>query len=318
MRKQIFIFIFFSFYGFIVFAQDDIPVKTLPTEIFRTVRKDADTTKWNWKRGGLFNLNLAQGSLKNWAAGGDNFSLSLNTYVNYFLFYKHGKNNWDNNLDFNFGYVETSSLGSRKNDDRFDLLSKYGYQIDTSNKLFASVLFDFRTQLFDGYTFFTTDSSLFTSTFLSPAYILLSVGLDYKPLKYLSVFLSPITSRWTIVASNRLYNKNLYGVPAYKHSVNQIGAFASVNFWKTIFKNVDYRARIDLFSDYENNPENVDMFFTNLFSFKINKFLSATYSLDMIYDDDVKLFGKNHDSPALQLKSLIGIGVMVPLSQIKH
>ena len=29
-------------------------------------------------------------------------------------------------------------------------------------------------------------------------------------------------------------------------------------------------------------------------------------SVDMIYDDDVKLFGKDKTSPALQVKSIIG------------
>ncbi len=30
------------------------------------------------------------------------------------------------------------------------------------------------------------------------------------------------------------------------------------------------------------------MYLTNSFAFKINKFLAATYNMDMIYDDDVK------------------------------
>jgi hypothetical protein len=77
--------------------------------------------------------------------------------------------------------------------------------------------------------------------------------------------------------------------------------------------NVSYKGRIDLFSNYRNKPGNVDVFFTNYFSFKINKFLAATYNLDLIYDDDVRLFGKEGKSPALQLKSLIGIGFTLKL-----
>ena len=96
----------------------------------------------------------------------------------------------------------------------------------------------------------------------------------------------------------------------------QIGAFASINFNREIFKNVRYKGKLDLFSDYTHNPKNIDMYFTNLFAFKINKFLSATYSLDMIYDDDVKLFGENHNSPALQLKSLIGIGFLMAMNPV--
>ncbi|OYY07740.1 MAG: hypothetical protein B7Y66_12155, partial [Sphingobacteriia bacterium 35-36-14] len=61
-------------------------------------------------------------------------------------------------------------------------------------------------------------------------------------------------------------------------------------------------------------PQNVDLFMTNLFSFKINKFFSATYSLDLIYDDDVRLFGPSKNAPGLQTKSLIGIGFLKPLN----
>ncbi len=319
MRREIILLILFMGLNYIVSGQEDIPVQTLPTEIFRTVKKDPnDTTTWKWKRGGLFNLNLAQGSLSNWAAGGDNFSLTVNSYFNYFCFFKKGKQTWDNNLDVYFGYLQTTSLGGQKNDDRFDFLSKYGFRLDTSNKIFLSGLYNFRTQFFNGFTYFSRDSSILSSAFFSPAYMLLSAGFDYKPFNNFSLFMSPLTDRWTIMASNRLYDKGLYGVPAYHHLITQVGAFASMSYFQNLMKNIAYKGRMDLFTDYQNNPQNVDMFLTNLFSFKINRYLSATYNLDMIYDDNVKLFGPNHDSPGLQLKSLFGIGMMVPFRQIAH
>lgn len=316
MSKQIVLFVLFLITGFVVFAQDDIPVKVVPNEIFRSVKKDPnDTIKWNWKRGGIVNLNLAQGSLSNWAAGGDKFSLAITSYVNYFLLNKGVKHTWDNSLDFNFGFIKTSSLGSRKNDDRIEVLSKYGLRLDTTNKIYISGLFDFRSQFFDGYTYIG-DSGTLSSSFLSPAYVLLSLGIDYKPRDYFSIFLSPLTQRTTIIASDRLSNQGLYGVPAYHHAKSQVGAFASINFYKEIIKNVTYKGKLDLFTDYSHNPQNVDMYFTNFFNFKINRFLSATYGLDMIYDDDVRLFGKYGTSPGLQLRSMIGIGFSMPLSSV--
>jgi len=314
MNKQVYLLFFFLFLKLICLAQD-IPVKVVPNEIFRSVKKDPnDTLGWHWKRGGIINLNIAQGSLSNWAAGGDKFSIALTSYANYYVLSKGTKHTWDNSLDFNFGFINTTSLGSRKNDDRFEILSKYGKRLDSSNKIYASGLFDFRTQFFDGYTYNNQDSGFLSSTFLSPAYLLLSAGFDYKPKDYFSFFISPLTNRTTIVASDRLYKQGVYGVPAGQHSISQIGAFASINFYKSIFKNVLYKGKMDLFTDYQHNPQNVDMYFTNLFNFKINRFLSATYSLDMIYDDDVQLFGKNNDSPALQVRSMIGIGFSMPLS----
>lgn len=312
---RILLFLLFISGATLVIAQD-IPVKAVPSEIFRNVKKDPnDTATWTWKRGGIVNVNFAQGSLSNWAAGGDNFSMSINSYVNYRIFNKGPKHNWDNSLDFNFGFIKSSSLGSRKNDDRLDVLSKYGIRLDSSNKLFVSALFNLRTQFFDGYTY-SGGTETFSSTFFSPAYVLLSAGFDYRPKDNVSFFLSPLTMRNTILASNRLSEKGAYGVPPGKNHLTQIGAFASINYNKQLIKNVVYKGKLDLFTDYGNNPQNVDMYFTNLFNFKINRFLSATYSLDMIYDDDVKLFGKEKNSPALQVKSLIGIGFSMPFSTV--
>jgi hypothetical protein len=50
---------------------------------------------------------------------------------------------------------------------------------------------------------------------------------------------------------------------------------------------------------------------TNTLNAKISKVLSAVWGLDLIYDDDAKLFGKNRRSPALQVRSLVGIGLLV-------
>ncbi len=294
------------------FGQDNITVKKLQSEINRTVKNSAaDTTPWNWVKGGTVALNGTQGSLRNWAAGGDKFSMAINTYVNYYVFYRNGRQNWDNNLDFNFGLLQSTSTGTRKNDDRLDLLSKYGYNFD--GKWFLSGLFNFRTQLFDGYNY-SSDNKTLSSTFLSPAYVLTSAGFDFKPSAKFSAFISPLTSRWVIVASSQLAAKGLYGVDSGHHVINEFGAFASINVIKPMSNNISYKGRLDLFSNYLNKPQNVDLFFTNYFAFKINKYLAATYNLDLIYDDNVRLFGKDGKSPALQLKSLIGIGFTLKLN----
>ncbi len=315
MKTPIFVLILISCFS--ISNAQDIVVNKLRSETSRTIKKEADTTHWNWKRGGLMSFNLAQGSLSNWAAGGDNFSMTVNGYFNYFFYYKKDRHSWDNNMDVNMGYVQSTSLGSRKNDDRFDFLSKYGYKVDTTGKWYLSTLFNFRSQFFDGYTY-SNNIPDFSSSFLSPAYVILSVGFDYKPTDKLSMFISPLTSRSTIITNSVLAQKGIYGIPAGQHSINEIGAFATINYSNLIAKNVTYKGRLDLFSNYASNPQNVDLFMTNLFSFKINRYFSATYSLDMIYDDNIRLFGPNHTSPGLQTKSLIGIGFLKPLNVKKR
>jgi hypothetical protein len=296
------------------FSQDLVLAK-LRTETSRNIKKDADTSQWNWKQGGLYNFNLSQSSLSNWAAGGDNFNMAINSYFNYYTFYKKERQSWDNNLDVNLGFIQSTSLGGRKNDDRIDFLSKYGYKIDTTGVWYLSGLFNFRSQFFDGYSYGATP--VFTSSFLSPAYIILSAGLDYKPDNTLSIFFSPLTSRTTLVLNSKLANLGKYGVDTGRKVHKETGMFVTVNYNNTIAPNVIYKGRADFFSNYYDKPENINLYMTNMFNFKIFKNFSATYTLDLIYDDKIRIFGPQKKSPGLQLKSIIGIGYTKTLLQKK-
>ena len=88
----------------------------------------------------------------------------------------------------------------------------------------------------------------------------------------------------------------------------ETGLFVTVNYAKVIATNINYRGRADFFSNYYDKPENVNFYMTNLFTFKLTKNFSATYSLDLIYDDKIRIFGPLKKSPGLQTKSIIGIG----------
>lgn len=301
-----------SFFCLQLAAQEN-KTKGLQAELKgKTIAKDAgDTTKKVWKTGALFSFNVSQASLSNWAAGGDNYSLAVGTGVSAFAFHKKGKSSWDNTINFNFGYVNTTSLGSRKNDDRIDFLSKYGYELNP--KLNATLLFNFRTQFFDGFTYPDANTKIFSSTWLSPAYTLLGLGLDWKPAKNLSIFFSPLTARVTIVGNKTLSAKGEYGVDPGKNSKFQLGAFANIGYTTNITKTLTYAGRLDLFSDYLNKPQNIAMNMNNLFAVKISKVLAATWSLDLIYDDNIRLFGPNKNAARLQTKSLVGAGLLVKL-----
>ncbi len=307
MRKGF--FIFFVLIAGTASAQDPT-ISILKTEASRTITKTpADTVKKRWIKGGLFNLNVSQSSLKDWAAGGDAFSMALSLYTNGHAYYKKDRSTWDNNVDINIAYLNTTSLGTRKSDDRFDLLSKYGYLLN--KKIAASALFDLRTQFFDGYTYPDPKTPVFSSTSFSPGYVLLSPGFDYKPVNQLSIFVSPVSSRWVVVTNKTLSAQGAYGVDTGKHYISQIGAFGTIIFNSKFTKTITYNARIDLFSNYQHNPQDVDVYMTNLFAAKFTKLFSVTWGLDMIYDDDTRIFGPNHNSPRLQVKSVIGIGILL-------
>lgn len=292
----------------LLLAQDE-SIKKLKADTEKSIAKDAsDTIQKTWKKGGIYGLNVSQGTLSNWAAGGEDFSLSVNSLLSLYAFYKKDRHSWDNTFDFNLGYVKTTSLGGRKNDDRFDLLSKYGYALNP--KLNLAGIFNFRSQLFRGYTF-PDNVKTYSSNFMAPGYLLLGVGLDYKPTSNLSIFLSPATARLIIVRDTALSNKGLYGVDPGEKSALEFGAFATINYLKDISKSVTYKGRLDLFSNYLHNPQNIDIYMTNALNVKLSRVLSLTWGLDLIYDDDVKLFGPDNNSAAWQIKSLVGIGLLV-------
>lgn len=295
-------------------AQDKT-VQDLRKDASREIKKEknpADTIPKTWKTGGLFSLTANQGALSNWAAGGDKSTLSLSSILSVYAYYKKGKNSWDNTLDLAYGIVNTTSLGSRKADDRIDLLSKYGYEV--APKWYLGVLFNFRSQFTKGYTYPADKGpKVLTSDFAAPAYILLSLGIDYKPNDNFSLFMSPITSRWLLVNNDSLSSIGAFGVDPGKKSKNEFGAYITANFAKSLSETTTFKTRLDLFSNYKHNPQNIDIYWTNILAVKVWKVISMNLSVDMIYDDDTKSVDKdgNAAGPKVQLKELLGIGLAV-------
>ena len=301
MKKTTFILGFIAV-TFFASAQDKT-VKDLQSDAGKSLTKDPnDTIPKVWKTGGIFTLNVAQGTLSNWVGGGDKFTLSVLGFLNLYAFYKEGRHVWDNNLDLGYGFTKTTSLGERKADDRIDLYSKYGYEI--APKWYLSGLLNFRTQFAKGYRYskdsLNRDVKTLSSASFAPAYLLLSVGIDYRPVDYFSVFISPLTERLLFVTNDSLSSVGAYGVDPGKKVKSEIGAFLSAKFNKEVAKNIVYTSRLDLFSNYKRNPQNVDLYFTNVLAMKVNRFISANIALDLLYDDDA--------IKKLQVRELFGAG----------
>lgn len=301
------LFITCTIFTFHCQAQDGT-VNELKKASQQTIKKDdKDTTIKTWKKGGNFALNLNQGSLSNWAAGGDKFSLSINSMLDLFAFYKKGKHSWDNSLGLAYGIVKTTSLGQRKASDRIDLLTKYGYALKP--KLNLAGLFNLRSQFANGYGYaknvLGVDSAYLTSKTFAPAYIILSPGLDWRPKDNFSLFVSPVTARWVIVGDATL--RPFYGVPLNKSALSEFGAFASANYHVSFQTNLDFKSKLDLFSNYKHNPQNIDVYWANMLTAKITKYINFNLNVDIMYDDDTKNVDPKK-GPAPQILQLMGIG----------
>jgi hypothetical protein len=290
----------------IVLAQDNT-VQGLQKDAQKNVAIN-DTSHHVWRTGGIFSVNFSQAALSHWAAGGDNSSLALNSLFNGYAAYEKGKNSWNNLLDMAYGYTKTTSTGFRKSNDHFYLTSQYGRQATENKKWYYSALFDFKTQFAKGYLYNSDGTSTFHSAMFSPAYVLLSLGMDYKPTDYFDVFLSPITERWTVVSDDSLALKQIYA-PTTSHVYNELGAFLNANFNKDLTKSIHYTSQLQLFSNYKHNPQNIAVYWTNLLSMKISKYLATTIALNMIYDDNVR-FPTTYGTQVahLQLQEILGVG----------
>lgn len=269
-----------------------------------------DSTK-NWAFGGLTTLNFSQVSLNNWAGGGVS-SISATGLVNLNANYTKEKASWSNSLDLAYGLIKNQDADPFKSDDRIEFNSKYGYK--ASEHWNYSALMNFRSQFAPGFT--TPGDSIAISNFLAPAYVIGAIGMDYKPSENFSMFISPITSKTTIVNDKTLSDAGAFGVEAGEIIRSEFGAYLNMDYKRNLVENVSFQTKLNLFSNYLNNPQNIDVSWETLIGMKINKFMSASISTHLIYDDDINIaVDDNNDGtidgfgPRVQFKEVLGIGL---------
>ena len=299
---------------------------TLCASAFAQVKKQEN--KSSWTKGGLISINIAQGGSKNWTAGAEQFALLVNSYANLYANKQWGKNKWSNNLEVNYGVINTTSQGVRKNDDRLNLVSKYTRQMKQKS-LACGLLFDFRSQFADTYDYNYAPKKRISGWF-APAYITFAPGVEWKPCKAFSIYGSLTAPRW-VLFTNRSYSYQnqggikpeggvetplsaQYGVDPVQQVDPQFGAYFSAHINKQIMKNVSYRSRFDIYFNYlDNYPMNGKIYWTNMFMMHVNKWLKVTYNIDMIYDDKIKMFGPDKASTRTQYRSMLGVGLTTKL-----
>lgn len=281
-------------------AAQDKTVKEFQKLAFKELKP---LEKDGWRKTGTFIINVNQGALRNWAGGGEQNTLGFTTLLNYNINHKKGKITWNNYFDIALGFQNASSFGQfRKVDDRIDITSKYGYQF--SKQWYTALLVNFNTQALIGYNYTDTFNTKI-SNLLTPGKIMLSAGIDFRPDKSFTLFVSPITTRFIVKTDDDFYMVDKFGVTANNKIHTELGAFATAKFTKKFSPWVHYTGRLDLFSNYDRNPENVDVFATNLLTMKFNKWLATNISVDVVYDDDI--------IKKTQVKEILGIGLTLKL-----
>ena len=246
-----------------------------------------------WKKGSIVNLGFNSVGLTNWAGGGQN-SISVQGLVSLYANYFFNKTSWDNNFDVAFGVIK-SGVGADipwfKNDDRIEFNSKLGHKLNKN--WYYSGLVNFRTQFTYGYN--TVEEKLnnnYFSNLFAPAYGIIALGLDNKPNEQLTCFISPITIKNTFVLDDSLSSLGAFGVEPGQSIRSEVGGYVKFAFTKKEpfnIKDVSFKSNLTLFSNYINEPQNIDVTWETLTSLKIGKTFSLTLSTYLIYDHDIEI-----------------------------
>ncbi len=301
MRKALLLFIA-SAMLFVAQAQDD----ELKGNAAGVSGQSTDQEEDGWDKGGIINVNFTQTSLSNWTAGGED-AIAINGIFNAYANYKKGKFFWNNFLDVQYGVINTASFsGFRKNNDLLNFRSKVGNQL--SGDWFLAAMLDFRTQLAPGYNYADTTNNGYITNFLAPGYILLPIGLDYKPSDNFSLFFSPATAKFTIIADGGV-NEQAFGLDSGAIVRTEIGAYLALDYKCKIMENITFNTHADFYTNYLENLGNIDVNWTALLALKVNEYISASISTHLIYDDDIKLTRDDGTvGPAVQFKEVLAVG----------
>lgn len=249
-----------------------------------------DTTS-NWKKKLLFNLNVNQASFSsNWKAGGIN-SIGLNSAFNYKANYSREKITWANEIDMLYGFVENSGQGFRKTLDRMFFDTKVGYKVSEKWDVFTSL--NFMSQFTKGFRYNADDTEDLISDIFAPAFITSAWGLQYKPVDYFFVRMSPFAPRVTIVRDNNgrfdaVDPVRPYGVELGESTRFEWLAFQlTADFDKDIATNLNLKWRYLMFVNYETlAAKTIDHRLDLMLTAKVNKFISVGLGGILLYDFD--------------------------------
>jgi hypothetical protein len=308
MKKFLFSILIFSLAQISYAQMDSIAVAA---DTVKT-KKGVDTL---WRSSIAFGINFSNVGLNNWAGGGQN-ALSFVGVVVGSIAYDKDRVHWNNYLDLAYGFQRLGKNDApfRKSDDRMYFQTKFGYE--QTKKLRYTVLADFRSQFAEGFNYYDNikrDSAVKISNFLAPAYITASIGLEYLPFKSLSMIFSPVSAKYTVVNDRQLSDSGAYGVTRGQTLRKEYGVSFMLKYKADIMKNVTFSTQLYLFDNYKNL--NVDVFWDCFLYLKVNKYLTTTFTTNLIYDDDIRITRDNGSvGPAIQFKNVLAVGLVYKLN----
>ncbi len=172
-----------------------------------------------WKWSGVIGLNANGTGMVNWAAGGNN-NVAGNVFGKLNCNYDKDALSWEAKLDVDYGmtYVDQQNDKLQKTSDHLNFDTKFGWAFQP--KWYLTVNAGFHTQFdlgrkYEGLNDGKIDGNPIISNILAPSYTDISVGFDYKPVEFFSLYMSPISGRITTAyLSDKVNEKYSFGADA--------------------------------------------------------------------------------------------------------
>lgn len=265
-----------------------------------------------WTISSSFGLDLSGLGIVNPKVGGGTGRFGLGGLGNLTANRKGGHSFWNNQISLQLSVqrLGRTSLsqpsGFQKNLDILRLASTYGYRI-IGEKWFVSADLLAQSQFLKTYKSnylkpVTLDgkADIVVSKFLSPALLQFSPGISYKPDAHLTFQYSPVAIRYIYVADDSLAFLNIHGnevtrdangvITSYKNYFLGTGSELVSRYENKYLNNrLAVNSSLRLFANYLDNPQNIDVLFSNNFSIQIVKGLSFDLLGELFYDQDVKM-----------------------------
>lgn len=235
-----------------------------------------------WSLDSWVKVKIDQWGFSNWAASGDNrflFGFESKGYANY----NQGKMAWNSSYWYRYGMIKSEGQAIHKNLDLMKIVSNYTHTAFKKLKYNAGITFD--GQFFPGYQ--SPGDTVPITKFMSPAYSIVGLGMQYNFSDAFNIDLKPISGKFTFVLDTLTVNQQKFGIKEGKRIKGEPGATLSLVYNRTLWKNIGMASTLRLFSNYVNNPQNVDIDFTTRLSLDVNKYVSTSLFFHVIYDDDI-------------------------------
>ena len=258
-----------------------------------------------WKKTAAASMQFSQYSISdNWYQGGESTNALLSEIKLTSNYDDRQRVQFENSLEIKIGFITAPSDTVHEwktNADLFRLNSKLG--VRAIKNLYYTIAAEFKTQFFSNYRTNTND---LISTFLSPAQLDLSVGMDYKLNKNkfnMSLMGAPFSYTFIYINDDDIVNPASFNVEPGHSSANLFGSKITANLdWK-IAKNISYITKLEYFTTYDK----VIASWENTFNFQLNRYLSTKLFIHARYDDGVALTEENDTH--FQLKEMLTFGL---------